>query len=142
MARATGRTKECDDQEARERLARAREFIEVADLVVDEKDAQDFSYVYSSAAGSLAVLAGIAASDAACCKALGHRSRGQNHDEAIGLLERITPGGKEAAKTLRALLRLKNQAQYGVFALGGTDLKLLMRQAERLVAFAEDVLQR
>lgn len=116
--------------------------MEVATLVVDEKDPQDHSSVYSNASGSLAVLAGIAASDAACCKALGKRCRGQSHDEAVFLLEQITPGGKSAGKNLRALLRLKDRAQYGAFAIGGGDLKSLMRQAQRLVAFAEDVLQR
>jgi hypothetical protein len=141
-AGAKGRTKACDDREARDRLARAREFMEVAGLVVDEKDPQDHSFVYSNASGSLAVLAGIAASDAACCKALGKRSRGQSHDEAIGLIEQITPGGKEAGKSLRALLRLKDRAQYGAFALGGGDLKSLMRQSQRLVEFAEEVLKR
>jgi hypothetical protein len=55
-------------------MARAREFLEVAELIVDEKD-QDASFVYASSAASLAVLAGIAASDAACCKALQERSR-------------------------------------------------------------------
>lgn len=34
MATAKGRTKACDDREAKERLARAREFMEVADLVL------------------------------------------------------------------------------------------------------------
>lgn len=65
-----GRRRPCGDAEAQQRMARAREFLEVAGLAMSEQDPADDSYVYSSAAASLAVLAGIAASDAACCKAL------------------------------------------------------------------------
>ena len=67
-ARATPRTATCTKADAGVRLDQARKFEEVAELVQTEAD------VLSSAANvaaSLAVLAGIAASDAACCAALG-----------------------------------------------------------------------
>lgn len=44
---------------------------------------------WASAAAALAVLAGIDPSDAACCKALGGRWRGQDHHDAEALLEQI-----------------------------------------------------
>lgn len=66
-------------------MARAREFLEVAELVVDERDQGD-SFVYASSAAALAVLAGIAASDAACCMALQERSRSESHRDAEQLL--------------------------------------------------------
>jgi hypothetical protein len=97
---------------------------------------------YSSPAAALAVLAGIAASDAACCKALGRRSRGQEHRAAVALLEKVQPGGKGAANSLNRLLNLKDEAHYGLFDVGGRDLKTAMRQASELVRFAERVLQR
>jgi len=81
-------------------MDRAREFLEVAELVVDEKD-RDASPVYASSAAALAVLAGIAASDAACCKDLHKRSRSEDHHDAEQLLAQITPGGNKAAKDLR-----------------------------------------
>lgn len=140
MATARGRTTPCDEQEARLRLKRAHEFIEVANLVADEQDPEDYSLVYASAAGALAVLAAIAAADAACCKDLGRQSRGQSHDEAVQLLREITPGGKDAAKKLGSVLSVKRQAQYGALALRGSDLQ--RRHARALIDFAEQVLQR
>ncbi len=97
---------------------------------------------YVSVAAALAVLAGIAASDAACCKALGRRSRGQDHHEAEGLLRQIEPGGKTAATTLRRLINLKDEAHYGFIDVSGQDLQAAIRQAKALVSFAESVLKR
>jgi hypothetical protein len=119
------------------RLRHARKFIEVAELVAGEGDDME----YASQAAALAVLAGIAAADAACCKALGRRSRGQDHRAATTLVEQITPGGRRAAQTLNRLLSLKDEAQYGLFDVGGGDLKAALRQASELVAFAEDTLR-
>jgi hypothetical protein len=136
-----GRTRPCDDNEARQRMDRAREFLEVAELVVDEKD-RDASPVYASAAASLAVLAGIAASDAACCKALQERSRSQNHRDAERLLAQITPGGKAAAGDLRELLNLKDKAQYGFLAMSVPEVRKVVRRANKLIDFAAEVLSR
>ncbi|MBK5218458.1 MAG: hypothetical protein JJE35_01530 [Thermoleophilia bacterium] len=122
-------------------MARAREFLEVAELVVDEQD-RDASPVYASSAAALAVLAGIAASDAACCKALQERSRSENHHDAEQLLARITPGGKEAARDLRELLNLKDKAQYGFLKMTVPEVRKVMRRADRLVSFGAEVLSR
>lgn len=135
------RVRPCDGNQARQRMARAREFLEVAELVVDEKD-QDASIVYASSAASLAVLAGIAASDAACCKALQERSRSESHRDAEQLLALITPGGKEAARDLRELLNLKDKAQYGFLAMSVPEVRKVMRRAGQLVDFAAEVLSR
>ena len=97
---------------------------------------------YASAAAALAVLAGIAASDAACCAALGRRSRGQDHQQATGLVEQVEPGGPEAAKALRRLLNLKDEAQYGFFDVGGQDLRAALRQARVLADFAAEAVGR
>jgi hypothetical protein len=50
------------------------------------------------AAASSAVLAGIAAADAACCTVLGERSRSQDHRDATRLVRDVAPGGADAAK--------------------------------------------
>lgn len=135
------RVRPCDASQAAQRMARAREFLEVAELVVDEKD-EDASFVYASSAASLAVLAGIAASDAACCKALQERSRSENHRDAEQLLAQISPGGKEAAGDLRELLNLKDKAQYGFLKMTVPEVRKVMRRANRLVDFAAQALSR
>lgn len=122
-------------------MERAREFLTVAELVIDEKD-EDASFVYASSAAALAVLAGIAASDAACCKALQERSRSQNHRDAEHLLAQITPGGKKAAGDLRELLNLKDKAQYGFLKMSVPEVRKVMRRADGLVEFAAGVLGR
>jgi hypothetical protein len=138
MVRSTAQTQSCSSQDAKTRLAHARKFLEVAELVAGEGDELE----YSSAAAALSVLAGIAASDAACCKALGRRSRGQDHRAAIGLVEQVEPGGKDAGNALRRLLGLKDEAHYGLFDVGGTDLRAALRQAKALVDFASHVMLR
>jgi hypothetical protein len=136
--RAPGRTQRCSEQDARARLTHARRFLEVAELTAGEgSDAQ-----YTSPAAALAVLAGIAAADAACCKALGLCSRAQDHRQAADLVEQVTPSGKQAASSLRRLLSLKDEAHYGLFDVGGKDLQAALRQARALVTFAEEVVQR
>jgi hypothetical protein len=139
MSRSTGRSESCGNDEARRRFARANEFIAVAELIADEED-PDLDY--SAAAASLAVLAGIAASDCACCASIGKRSRSQNHRDAAALLEQIPDGGKTAARQLRGLLDLKDSANYGMISVESTRLKRAMRQARHLIEFAQDRLLR
>jgi len=105
--------------------------LEVARLLQDEDDAASWSV-----AASLAVLAGIAAVDAACCYALGRRSRGDDHHDAEPLVAMVMPRGAEAATALRRLIDLKDKAQYGMIHVSRNDLKVAMRQAEMLVDFA------
>jgi len=136
--RAGGRTQQCSEAQARLRLEHARKFLDVAELVAG--DANDVDYASASAA--LAVLAGIAASDAACCKALGRRSRAQDHRQAQDLLGQVAPGGANAAGALRRLLDLKDEAHYGFFHVGGQHLRAALRQAQTLVDFADAVLRR
>lgn len=128
----------CSKADAATRLRHARSFLEVAQLVTEE--GEDLNYASVSAA--LAVLAGIAASDAACCSELGRRSRGQDHREAIALLTQIEPGGDKAAASLRRLLGLKDEAHYGFLDVGGGRLKSALRQANDLVELAQDILRR
>jgi hypothetical protein len=118
--------------EASTRLAHAKKFLEVADLVAgEEKDP-----AYASVAAALADLAGIAASDAACCAAIGRRSRGQDHHDAEELLNQVMPGGADAANALRRLLNLKDTAHYGLIHISRADLRAVLRQARQLVEFA------
>jgi hypothetical protein len=136
--RGSARTQTCSAADAATRLRHARKFIEVAELEAGEGEEIE----YASQAAALAVLAGIAASDAACCKALGRRSRGQDHRAAAELVAKVAPGGKRAATSLNRLLTLKDEAHYGLFDIGGQNLKAALRQANDLIGFAERILHR
>jgi hypothetical protein len=133
---AKTRTQSCSPQQAQKRLQDARKFLEVAEMVDDEP-----APISSGVSASLAVLAGIAASDAACCSALGIRSRGQDHNEAADVLERVA-GSADAVVALRRLLSLKSDAQYGLISVSATRRNTALRQARKLVKFAEQVTAR
>jgi hypothetical protein len=137
MTRSKSRTQPCSAREARSRRSHARKFLEVAEIAANERD-QDPEY--ASVAASLAVLAGIAASDAACCKALSERSRSADHHDAEELLREITPGGATAAKQLRKLIDLKDTAHYGFFDVSRAELRQAMRRARSVLEFADNVL--
>lgn len=132
------RTQICSEADAATRLRHAHKFVEVAELAAGEGDGVE----YASQAVALAVLAGIAAADAACCKALGRRSRGQDHHAAVALVEEVRPDGKQAAQSLRRLLSVKDEAHYGLAGVGGQILKSALRQAKDLVEFAEQTTRR
>jgi len=128
------RTQACSGDDARKRLQDARKFLEIAEMVDDEP-----AVISAGVSASLAVLAGIAASDAACCAALGLRSRGDNHDEAVAVLRRIR-GATDAANALQRLLRIKNDAQYGLGAISASKRDAALRRAGKLVDLAEHTL--
>ena len=139
MTRTKGRTQTCSTTDARARRQRATTFLSAARLIADE-DPIDADY--ASAAAALTVLAGIAAADAACCAALGLRSRGDSHHDAETLLAQITPGGKEAATALRRLVNEKDEAHYGFRPVSGATLTALLRRADQLIEFADAVARR
>lgn len=134
--RQPGRTERCGREEARARLRDARAHLQVAELANPTSPPEEIKAAISSA-----VLAGIAAADAACCQTLGERARGQDHREATSLVEQVAPKGPTAAKALERLLSLKDESQYGFTDLGGQRLLASLRQARALTAFAESVLE-
>ena len=135
--RVKTRTQACDAEDARKRLADARGVLELAEL-----------FAAAAPAGALGVsaatagLAGSAAAAAAWCRALGDRSRGDDHRDATALVRQVRPGGGEAAKALARLLALKNDAEYGLTTISRSNRELALRQARKLVALAEAVLAR
>jgi hypothetical protein len=131
------RTQPCDRAHARTRLDHAEKSLEVADLVAGEQEIP----ASRSVAAAVAVLAGIAASDAACCAALGRRSRGDDHRQAASMLREIVDGDR-AAKALLDLLNLKDTAQYGLIPITQRELTIALRRAKRLLEFAGEVLRR
>jgi hypothetical protein len=114
-------------------LRKAEQFLEQAaairDLADDEDNVGD-SFV------SLCVLAGIAASDVLCCRAPGHFVQGEDHQQAVGELAKVRPGGKQLSADLSVLLQMKSRAGYGALAVRAEDRKRAWRKAASLVEAA------
>lgn len=138
MTKRSGRTQPCDRAQARTRLDNAQKSLEVAELAASEQEIP----ASRSVAAALAVLSGIASADAACCAALGRRSRGEDHREAPALLRQIVPSGDRSAKALTELLNLKDTAQYGLIPITRRELTTTLRRARTLRDFAGEVLRR
>ena len=131
------RSAECGKGEANVRLNNANQFMSVAEIVNSSvEDGVDVEL--ASVAAALAVLAGIAASDAVCCLKLLKRSRGNDHQQATEFLSQVT-GGEKVAAMLSELLSLKDTAHYGVIQISGGQLKVAMRRAKTLVDFANEI---
>jgi hypothetical protein len=123
----TGRTRKCSKAVQTGRLTKATEFHDAAVLVED---------VAPNAAVDLFVDAGIAAADVICCVRLGIYATGENHMEAIDLLEKAEPG---VAKHLRTLLGMKSKVAYTHQSVGSDDRKKASRAAANLVEAARRI---
>ncbi len=131
-ARSKTRNQPCDRSDALNRLAQAESFLLAAELIVDD-DSDDAT---PSVAASLAVLAGIAASDAACCARMGARARGRSHAEAVELLGTVEPRGADMAKDLQRLLNRKDDSQYGLAFVSAGEASRMVGWANRLLGHA------
>lgn len=136
MANRGQRTSACTPAEGRSRLRQAEAFVMSADLVLsDETDTAT-----PAVAAALAVLAGIAASDAACCTKLGKRPRGQDHSEAVRVLHNVEPHGPAMAKDLKRLLAAKDESHYGVTLVDRGKAMRLVGYAKRMTELASATL--
>lgn len=112
-----------------EQVADAAETIrEFAD---DEADIGD-AYV------TLVIHSGIAAADVICCDALGEHAQSESHTDAVELLSRVRPDGKELARALGSLLSAKTRAGYGHQPVNKDTRTRSMRAGERLLRAARD----
>ena len=139
MPRGDPRTSNCGSREAKTRLAQARHFLKTAEQTA-ETQGQDATT--PSVVAALAVLAGIAASDSACCLVLGQRPRGEGPREATALLSRAGETGPAMARNLARLLEVKDEAQYGVTNLTAQKAGSALRQAQSLVQAAASLVYR
>lgn len=121
------RTRKCSEAIRAGRLAKATEFFDAAVLLDDAAP---------NAMVDLLVDAGIAAADVICCSRLGVHASGENHNEAVSLLESAEPG---VGKHLRTLLGLKSKAAYTHQPISKDDRKRAARAAEKLVESARVV---
>lgn len=117
------RTDSCSSPESQIRLSQARDYLELAELALDEKP--------QAAAGN-AVLAAIAACDAVCCFSLSQRSRGQDHREAIALVTQVAGLGPTIANDLRRILDTKDTAHYSATIMSRTTARQTVERARRL----------
>ena len=118
------------------RLAKANQFASAAHDVLDlAEEAQDVADAFAT----LAVHAGIAASDVICSARLGAYHQGDRHEEAIALLSQADA---EAAKSLSVLLRMKTLAGYGYTPVSAANRVKAERAMDALVAAANAVWSR
>lgn len=117
-------TVDCDATTRAGRLTKARQFARSAR---DALDLADEARDVADAFVTLAVHAGIAASDVICCTRLGVHHRGERHQDAVALLKKADP---DAARALAVLLSLKTLAGYAAATVSTKDLL----RAERAMA--------
>jgi hypothetical protein len=134
----SARTVPCNSSEARTRLRTAQAYLDVAASVLEERGRDE----YLNVAVGLAILAGIAASDAICGIRLGRLYRGDDHHGAEDLLLTATPDGQKLAATLRRLLGLKDAAHYGVLVVAPRRAYDARRWAALLVERAAEEAER
>lgn len=125
------RTKKVSAAQVRAYAGKAQEY---ADAAANEIEAERFI-----AATSLAVHAGINASDAVCGARLGERAAGDSHDQVLALLRTAGRGGIEVEKELRRLLPLKTKAEYEPDDVAVGVATKAVERAQRCVAIAQAV---
>lgn len=126
------RTQRMTPTDVATRASHARAFIVAADLVDALADDAGIE-TKSNLLGSLAVLAGIAASDAICGNALGERAASENHADAVAVMKRATPPSDSGPAQLKRLLDAKTTTQYSSTLIGETKANELLTAARRLV---------
>lgn len=117
---------------ARQYLAKAEEFLASA--------RDDLAASRMTAATSLAVHAGICASDAVAGTRLGKRSAGDGHNEALTLLRLSGEDGIELARILARLIALKPKAEYDPTDIPPATARQAVDWAHRCVNIARKVL--
>lgn len=131
----TDKTQPAHRRQAETPLDDARAYLQQAQISAELVDG---SRRHATVASS-AVLAGIAATDAACAAKLGEIAAG-SHAQATKLLKRVT-GSAQSVSALSRLLSIKSSSQYAGGSITSRDADDAMERAQRIVAFAEDCLR-
>jgi hypothetical protein len=116
-------------------LRKAEQFLDAAETIRELADEED---EIGDALVTLCVHAGIAAADVLCCVGLGEHAQGEDHNQALELLNRVRPNGAELAKSLRTLLGMKTRAGYNHRPVIRDDRRRAYRHATKLVRTAHD----
>jgi len=132
MAKRTS-TRDVEKAYGRTRLRAAHAFLEQAEAT-QESSTDDYQ---RAAAASSAILAAIAAVDAACALRLGQVWKGE-HTQAHTLLLTIK-NSEKAATALQRVVSRKSEIQYMAEAVSEAKLLAAIRQAETVVGFADEI---
>lgn len=130
MPRQT-RTRPVSPAQARAYVIKAEEYLSAA---VAELDAGR-----TIASTSLAIHAGINASDAVTGLRVGQRAAGQDHDEVLVLLRSAGPDGQAIARDLMRLLPMKTKAEYEPDDIPRSDTVKAVDRARRIVQVARRI---
>ena len=132
------RVQPCGRKEALARIARARAFLTARTAALETQ----LDTSGNAVAASLAVLAGIAAADAACCSAIGARSRSATHADAAALLANVHPHDPAMAKDFERLISRKDDAHYGATLVSHRDASNMLKWATRIFTHAQSTIAR
>lgn len=123
--------------QGRDRASIALAYLHAAEYVLSEEGTE----ANLSVVAGLAVLAGIAASDALCIRHLGFYSKGHDHGDAVDTLVATgTPASRKWSQTLKRLIDLKDEAHYGFYSVSKTKATSALNQARLLVKAAVESL--
>jgi hypothetical protein len=130
----------------RKRVERAKsaDYLTVAENFFKAAE-QAREFEYWNAAGLLIVHAAIAFADAICVKLGGVKSRGEDHHEAIGLLDELTAASQEQKQALSQFRRIvdhKTSVSYAGDVYGRKDVELLWRLLVRFRDWAMRVVEK
>ena len=121
-----------------------RQYQTVADhFFVAAKDSMDIEYW--TAAGVLIVHSGIAYADALCIQKAGEKSSGENHEDALTLLEEVIAGELEktnAISQLRRIVEEKTKVSYLGNLYSAKQCEELWRRLSGFSKWAEGILNR
>jgi hypothetical protein len=119
--------RKCNQATRTGRLSKAEQFEHAAELIEDyagESDDLNDAYI------TMCIHAGIAAADVICCARLGVHHQGENHSEAVSLLQKVD---RALAGDLDSLLKMKTAAGYGADPSSGANRKRATRTTRRLM---------
>jgi hypothetical protein len=136
MVRRTGR-KSID-------RARFRQFQRVAGHFREAAEAS-IELEYWTAAGVLIVHSAIAFADALCIKLSGQKSAGENHEDAVALVDEVVARNDEKQKAvgqLRRIIEEKTKVSYLGELYGPKEVKEMWKRLERFADWAEGILNR
>lgn len=125
--------------DAKIHLAKAREFLEAADV---ERDHELYN-----AAISNAVISGINSKDAICLTLTRTTMKSKNHVDAVGELEAAGAMTQHASTTgrlaglLELLLAMKTRAQYAPYRFTHDDAVTAIEQAQKLLDGATTIVR-
>lgn len=136
MAKRRGR-RPVDRSHSREYQRVATHFFEAAEASMDLE--------YWTAAGVLIVHSAIAYADALTIRISGQKSSGENHEDAVALLDEVVAGGNDKAKAVNQLRRIieeKTRISYLGELYSPSKIRELWKRLDRFREWAEAILNR